>query len=335
MSQLPLVSIVIPARNEHRDIEGCLDAVIAQDWPDDRMEVVVVDGDSSDATAELAEGRLASTYLEWRVIRSPEASTPRNLNRGLAAANGEILCRVDARSRIPPTYVRRCAEVLSSRPGVTVVGGRQVAAAAREDHIIERAIAVALNSSWSNGGAVYRRQAPRSGPAETVYLGAFRTRDLRDVGGWDPRLATNQDYELNRRLGAKGSVWVVGDLGVQYIPRPTLRALWAQYRRFGRWKASVWRSDVVRASRRQRVLVAIPPAGTFMAIGVLRSRWRRPAVAAGACVGVGITAVRSRNGGALLGVLSLVASTVIVTAWWVGVVEQMVRESVTGESLVR
>src|SRR5215831_56545 len=86
----------------------------------------------------------------------------------------------------------------------------------------------------------YRRGA-RSGVSDTVYLGAFRTADLCGVGGWNTALTTNQDFELNRRLAKTGVIWFDGSLPVEYVPRPNLRALYAQYRRFGSWKARYWR----------------------------------------------------------------------------------------------
>ena len=118
---------------------------------------------------------------------------------------GELLCRVDARSIIPPEYVRLCAEVLGSRPEVMVTGGAQVAIAV-DDSARSVGIARALNNKYAMGGSRYRSGAD-SGPCDTVYLGAFRTAQLRSAGGWDEYFETNQDFELNRRLGRAGVVW--------------------------------------------------------------------------------------------------------------------------------
>ena len=54
--QLPFVSVVIPMRNEETSIGACLDAVLAQDYPPEAMEVIVVDGDSTDRSAATARG---------------------------------------------------------------------------------------------------------------------------------------------------------------------------------------------------------------------------------------------------------------------------------------
>ncbi len=177
----------------------------------------MVDGGSTDDTAAVAKAALAGSDLHgWQVIANAAGTTPSNLNRGLAAASGAVLCRVDARCRVPVDYVSCCVEVLASRPEIAVTGGSQVAVARQTD---SRSIGIAraLNNRWGMGGSRYRRGAA-SGPADTVYLGAFRSADLRAAGGWDERYHTNQDFELNRRMARRGIVWFDAD-----SPSPTCR----------------------------------------------------------------------------------------------------------------
>ena len=115
-SDIPLVAVLIPARNEAAAIGRCLDHVLAQDVPRDRLEVVVVDGDSDDGTGPIAEAILAEAGLaRWSVHRNAGGSTPSNLNAGLALVRAPVVCRVDARSLIPADYVRRCKELLDRR----------------------------------------------------------------------------------------------------------------------------------------------------------------------------------------------------------------------------
>lgn len=264
MTDGALVTVLIPARNEEADIERCLRAVLAQDHPHDRMEIVLVDGGSTDATATVARSVLASGDIPWKIVDNPVGTTPSNLNAGLAVASGEYLCRVDARSIIPVEYVRLCAELLADRSDVVVTGGAQVAVTGspRTDSAVAAGIARALNNRFTMGGARYRSGAA-AGPSDTVYLGAFRTSDLLAADGWNVTFATNQDYELNRRLGQRGVVWFDDRLQVAYIPRRTLRGLWTQYHRFGCWKSVYWRETGDRPQLRQ----VVPLAGA-MTVGV-------------------------------------------------------------------
>lgn len=276
----PRISVVIPARNEEADIADCLEAVAAQDIDLGTLEVIVVDGASTDRTALLARtGLECHPFGSWSVLTNVEATTPTSLNLGLAAAKGEYLVRVDARSIIPPHYVRAVVDTLDERNDVVVSGGAQ-RAVARDDSSRSVGIARALNNRWSTGFARYRRTSV-SGPSDTVYLGAFRTSQLRDAGGWDERFPTNQDFELNRRMSTTGTVWFVGDLEVHYRPRSSYAQLWRQYVRFGRWKARYWFVTGDRPRPRQLAIVAVPPAIAAAVVGdAIRRRTLGPLVVA-------------------------------------------------------
>ncbi|MCH7790480.1 MAG: glycosyltransferase, partial [Acidobacteria bacterium] len=133
---LPLVSVVIPARNEVTDIERAIEAVARQSYPTDRIEVIVIDGNSTDETRTVARRALEHTHWHRAVVLSnPEATTPSNLNIGLTEALGTYLCRVDARSIIPTDYVEGCVAILQSRPEVAVVGGSQRAIPRDRSHL--------------------------------------------------------------------------------------------------------------------------------------------------------------------------------------------------------
>lgn len=272
---MTLVTIIVPARNEEAAIESCLRAVLAQDHPHDRLEVLVVDGWSEDGTADVAKRVLdGSDLAHWDVLRNVDRRTPSNLNMGLAAANGEIIARVDARSIIGPDYIRRTVAVLQD-PSMAVVGGRQRSVPGAPGPIAA-GIARALDNPVANGGSRYRNPHARSGESDTAYLGVFRTDQLRSVGGWSTELASNQDFDLARRMRRFGGVWFSADLVVDYRPRPTLRRLFAQYRRFGGWKVVYWRLTGDRPRPRQLVLLAVPAVGVAAGLLLLA---RRPGLA--------------------------------------------------------
>ncbi len=287
----PLVSVVVPVLDEATRIAECIRAIAAQDMAPNAVEVIVVDGGSHDATVAVAERELAAAGLPHaRVVRSDDGSRSGNLNTGLALARGTYLCRVDARSRIPAGYVRRCCEVLGDRPDVAVVGGRQhaVASTASPLHV---GIARALNNRWAMGGARYRGGS--SGPADTVYLGAFRTAELRAAGGWRTALAVNEDFDLNRRMSQRGVVWFDSSLVVDYVPRESLRALVGQYAGFGRAKARYWRISHDRPQPRQVALLTVPAALAVAgaAAFALASPAQRLALALGGAAAVACTDV--------------------------------------------
>jgi len=322
---LPLVSVLIPARNEADDIEECLAAVAGQDYPLDRLEVIVVDGNSSDATAAIARRTLDSAGFGSSVLlTNDEATTPSNLNLGLSQATGSILCRVDARTRIERHYVRTCVQVLEERSDVAVVGGAQVASP-RDSSARAVGIARALNNRYSMGGSAYRR-ATVSRESDTVYLGAFRTAQLRELQGWDPRFSTNQDFDLNRRMARLGTVWFDARLRSRYVPRATLGGLWRQYERFGRAKVRYWRLTRSRPQARQWILLLMPVVLLPLGIGAF-NRSPRLTVGvgfAGMLVGE-IQGTSDPHGSFAARVVALVAMAVVATAWTIGVWREILK----------
>ncbi len=240
------VSVILPTRNDEPALPTALDSVLAQDYAG-AVEVIVADGSDTPATAELLRRR----YPSVRVIDNPEHSTSAGLNRALWAATGEIIVRCDSGCVLPPSYVTRAVATLE-RTGAANVGGRQHTVGAT---VFERAVAMATSTMLGVGDARYRLGGPE-GAADTVYLGVWSRATLDAMGGFNPDLRKNQDYELNWRLRRQGkTVWFDPDLAVVYHPRGNLRALARQYFDYGRWKSVMLRYHP--ASLRVRQI--IPP----------------------------------------------------------------------------
>ena len=185
-----MVSVVIPARDAEAHIGRALRSVLDQEY-DGPVEVIVADGSDNDRTGELIRRR----FPQVRTVPNPGRSIPAGLNRAIAASGGEIVVRCDSRSVLPPGYVARIVELLQ-KPGVACAGGR-VEPVGR--NLVGRAVAMAMRSLLGNGGSAYKAGGT-SGPADTVYLGAFRRAALDEVGGYDEGIGANEDYELNWRL---------------------------------------------------------------------------------------------------------------------------------------
>src|SRR5262249_3493008 len=105
----PHVSIIIPCRNEVRDIEACLSSVLAQQEPRQGFEVIVADGMSDDGTRELLR-KIETREPRIRVIDNPNRIASTGLNAGIRAARGEVIVRMDAHTEYTPDYIRKCVE---------------------------------------------------------------------------------------------------------------------------------------------------------------------------------------------------------------------------------
>ena len=228
----PLVTIAMPCFNEEHYIEACIESVQAQDYPGDRIEILVADGRSTDRTREVL-GRLAGSDPRIRVIDNPDRLQSAGMNQLIAAARGDLVVRMDVHCEYAPSYVRSCVEVMQ-RTGADNVGGAQRARARTR---FQKALCAALDSPLGVGGAAYR-SADKEGYVDTVFLGAFRRAVFEQVGVYDPRAITNEDAELNQRLLASGGrIYLSRDIEVHYYPRDSFAALARQYFKYGQGRA--------------------------------------------------------------------------------------------------
>lgn len=261
-SNLPTVSVVIPARNAANSLPRCLDAVGLQTY-DNLIEVIVAAADDASAAVAAAGGAT--------VVRNPSGTTPAGLNLAIAVSTGEVVVRCDTQSLLPPGYVERAVATLM-RTGADNVGGMQVPVG---ETPWERAIAAAMSSRWGSGDARYR-VGGEEGPVETVYLGVFRRETLNRLGGFDESFVRNQDYELNHRIVAAGGlVWFDPELEVVYRPRGTLGALARQYWDYGRSKRRFRQRHPGSLRLRQ---LAPPMLVISLAICLVASPWWPPAI---------------------------------------------------------
>jgi cellulose synthase/poly-beta-1,6-N-acetylglucosamine synthase-like glycosyltransferase len=251
MSALPLVTIAMPCRDEEAYIEACIRAAQAQDWPRDRMEILVADGMSIDATREIL-ARLAAEDGRIRLIDNPARIQAAGLNECVRLARGDVIIRMDVHADYASDFVRQCVAVLE-RTGADNVGG---AARPRARSFFQRCVAAALDSPLGIGGSRYR-QPDAEGFVESVWPGAFRRTVFEKIGLFDPHAITNEDAELNQRItSAGGRVYLSRDIVVHYYPRESPRALARQYFKYGQGRA--------RTLLKHGRLLALRPALPFL-----------------------------------------------------------------------
>jgi cellulose synthase/poly-beta-1,6-N-acetylglucosamine synthase-like glycosyltransferase len=250
---LPFVTIALPCLDEERYIESCLRSVLAQDYPADRLEVMVADGRSRDRTREIV-ARVAEGEPRVVLVDNPRRLQAAGMNEVIRRARGEIVVRMDVHCEYATDYVRKCVEVLE-RTGADNAGGAQ---RARAETPFQQALCAALASPLGVGGARYR-SAEAEGWVDTVYLGAFRRSVFERAGLYDPAAITNEDAELNQRIhDAGGRVYLSREIVVHYAPRDSHRKLAIQYFRYGRGRA--------RTLLKHRRLLSVRPVIPFLMV---------------------------------------------------------------------
>ncbi|HTR47821.1 MAG TPA: glycosyltransferase family 2 protein [Verrucomicrobiae bacterium] len=252
----PFVTVVMPVRNEAEFIRRSLGSVLAQEYPSDRMEVLVADGMSTDGTREILSDEQAR-HSNLRLLDNPGRIVACGLNAAIAESRGEIVVRVDGHCELPPDYVSRCVEHLSN--GADCVGGWVETVG---QNSLSKAIAAAMSSRFGVGGSDFRTVRDRTMEANTVPFPGFRREVLERAGRFDEELVRNQDDEYSyrlRKLGAK--VILAADIHSLYFSRSSYRSLASQYLQYGYWKVRV-----VQKHPRQMRLGQYAPAAFVLTI---------------------------------------------------------------------
>jgi succinoglycan biosynthesis protein ExoA len=258
MTQLPRVTIAMPAYNEEHYIETCIASVQAQDYPPDLIEILVADGRSTDRTRAIL-ARLSESDPRIQMVDNPAKIQAAGLGLLVKQATGDVIVRMDVHCEYAPDYVRTCVEALE-RTGAENVGGAQ---RSKAKTFFQRALCAALTSPLGTGGVGYRN-AESEGYVDTVFLGAFRRRVFETVGLWDPKAITNEDSELNQRiLEAGGKIYLSKDIVVHYYPRDSFKKLATQYFRYGKGRART----LIKLGK----FPTLRPAGPFLMMSGLAS----------------------------------------------------------------
>jgi len=215
----PFVSVIIPTYNEQERIERCLASVLEQDYPVERLEILIADGRSTDGTREKVTA-FSDRHPQVRLVDNPKRIQSAAFNLGVREGRGDVIIRLDAHASYGADYVRRCVEVLAET-GAANVGGECETAPGAET-LIARAIAVLCAQRFGVGGARFR-VGGEAGPVDTVPFGAFPRATFETAGLLDERLPRGEDNEFNARIRQHGlTVWFSPRIRCTYFGRATL-----------------------------------------------------------------------------------------------------------------
>lgn len=247
---MPTVTVIFPIQNEEHFIRRSLGAILAQEYPPDQMQVLVVDGMSTDGTRQILNDLIAHhPYHSVTILDNPGRIVPTGMNIALRQAYGEIIIRVDGHTVIAPDYVRQCVETLQ-RTCADNVGGKMNAVGSTS---FGKAVAMATSTPFGVGGARFHYSDDEEW-VDTVYMGAWPRQVFEQIGIFDEELVRNQDDEFNYRLrAAGGKILLCPQIKSEYTVRSTPHALWRQYFLYGCWKVRVLQKHPRQMSPRQFV----------------------------------------------------------------------------------
>jgi succinoglycan biosynthesis protein ExoA len=233
-----VVSVVIPMRNEERYIRACIDSILANAFPPEKLEIIIADGRSTDRSREIVAECAQRSRVSIVLIDNPQKIAPTAMNAGICIARGRYVIRMDAHSEYPANYIADCISELE-RTGADNVGGPWTTLPGA-DTDVARTIAFLTTEPAAIGNAQFR-SGSGGRFVETVPYGAFRRELFHRLGGFRSDLVRHQDNELNARIRCTGgTIYMSEKLRLRYRNVATFRTFMRQAYLNGIWWPRAW-----------------------------------------------------------------------------------------------
>lgn len=232
-----MVSIICPIYNEEKYIDKCIQSILHQDYPQNDMEVLFVDGMSQDRTRKII-AEYSSSYPFIKLLNNEKRIVPPAMNIGIRAAKGDIIIRLDAHAIFPENYISELIIALENLKADNVGGVCRTLPV--KNTPVCKAIAYVLSSSFGMGNSQFRVGTKKIVEVDTVPFGCFKRSLFNQVGYFDEDLIRNQDDEFNGRIIKNGGrIYLLPHLVIDYFARDSIKKVWRMFYQYGLFKPLV------------------------------------------------------------------------------------------------
>jgi len=223
--RLPFISIIIPTRNEEKNLPRVLKSIKQLDYLKEKLEIIIVDGHSEDKTVQIAKKFGARVFLNPGRIRSTGCQI------GIEKSKGELIAFTDADCVVPSDWLKGLLKPLKGKK-TAAVGGPNITP--KDDTPFAKAFGEAL---WllTRPGSRYGYSGRKvveiyHNPGCNVL---YQKKAIQTVRGFNPKLLTCEDEELDFRLTQKGyKLLFTPHVSVDHYRRPNYKKIFIQAYRF-------------------------------------------------------------------------------------------------------
>lgn len=234
----PVVSVVIPVRDEEQFMEQCIASLKELDYPRDKIEVIFADGRSTDRTRDIASAH------GYRVIDNPGLKISAGRNAGFAASRGKIVAFTDADCVFPPMWIRNAVKYFRSTDAGGVSGPTPLPAG---QDAFGKAVGIVFDLAGMAGGTVHLREvaAPRAVDDLPGCNCFYRREALQKIMPTTTDLYSNEDVEMNAQLRRNGvKLLMTPDVLVYHHKRSSPGRFWKQMFTFAIGRLQLGKRDL-------------------------------------------------------------------------------------------
>jgi cellulose synthase/poly-beta-1,6-N-acetylglucosamine synthase-like glycosyltransferase len=257
MRHINKVSIIIPTKNNGDMLEKCLSSIKNLDYPKDKHEVIIVDGHSTDDTVDIAK------KYGCKVLYENKGTIGGARNIGVENSDGEYIVFTDSDCVVDKNWLENLLEEFKDEK-IASVGGPNITP---EDDTEFAKCAGDVLTFLSNPGSRYGFNANE---VREIYHNptcnsAYRKSIFQEVGGFNPRLITCDDEELDYRITERGyKILFTPHARVLHYRRPTWKRFYRQA-----YKYAVGRMQAIKLHWRMGRWYHYTPLALILAIAVL------------------------------------------------------------------
>lgn len=218
------MSIIVPIYNEEKYIENCIESILASDYNQNNMDILLIDGGSCDNTLKIIK-EYQKKYSNIRLLHNPKKIVPISMNIGIKEASGEYVIRLDAHASYPKEYFTKLIYWHQKLDADNV--GSLIETKVKNLTPVSSAIKKVLSNKFGVG-STFRSGGNIQEPilVDTVPFGCYKKDVFEKYGLYDERLVRNQDIELNKRIiNGGGKIYLVPDVKCTYFARETYKSL--------------------------------------------------------------------------------------------------------------
>lgn len=218
-----LISVIIPVRNEKIFIKDCINSIINSDYPEELLELLVVDGMSQDGTRLMVE-EFVSKYSYIKVIENKYITAQFGINIGINNSTGDYIFILGCHALYPVNYFSKLSDT-AQKFSADCVGGIIVTDVKIKNHISE-SIKLVLGDILGVGNSTFRIGADRVKEVDTVAYGCYNSNVFKKYGLFNEKLVRNQDIEYNKRIKNQGAkIFIDPSVCVTYYARDNYLSL--------------------------------------------------------------------------------------------------------------
>lgn len=229
----PFVSVIVPCRNEKTFINESLNSLLSNNYPKGKLEILVIDGASTDGTLEMVE-LISKNNPVVKILSNPARIFPSAVNIGVRNSSGEYLLIAGAHATYPEDYILQC--IKSSIDHEADNTGGILETLPIHKSFIADVITRVLSNPFGVGNSRFRTGSDEITETDTVFGGCYKKNVFEKWGLFNENLVSTSDYEFNRRIKKNGAkILLIPSIRIKYYTRSTLSTFLKNNYRNGYW----------------------------------------------------------------------------------------------------